>query len=171
MFDPTIYENLKVVLEGGIYDLDLENVITVTKRADLIDLATMSRTYMIEFQLVDTSDHHAEIILSSTIDDFVKESMEGDVDSTGCYIHINFYTPLTNCLKIEHDLQRIWNNQPQIIQTISTIFRDNKQKNHIHLSFQHKINEKYVEDLTTIINLCLQSLRYFSNDSKRQKNT
>lgn len=165
MFDPTIYENLKVVLEGAVYDLDLDNVITVTRRADLVDLATMSRTYIIEFQLVKTSDARAEIILSSTIHDFAKESIDGDVETSGCIIQINFYTSYINCLKIEHDLQEIWQHQPKITQTISTIFGENEKTNQINLSFQRKINEKYVEDLATIINLSVQSLNYFSSHS------
>lgn len=165
MFDPTIYENLKVVLEGAVYDLDLDNVISVTRRADLVDLATMSRTYIIEFQLVKTSDARAEIILSSTIHDFAKESIDGDVETSGCIIQINFYTSYINCLIIEHDLQEIWQHQPKITQTISTIFGENEKTNQINLSFQRKINEKYVEDLATIINLSVQSLNYFSSHS------
>ena len=32
MFDPTIYENLKVVFEGAVYDLDLDGHLTVGDR-------------------------------------------------------------------------------------------------------------------------------------------
>ena len=32
MFDPTIYDNIKVVLEGAVYDLDLEGKIIITTK-------------------------------------------------------------------------------------------------------------------------------------------
>jgi hypothetical protein len=51
MFDPTIYDNLKVVLEGLVYDLDLQGKIEITNRSDLVDLARMSRTFSVRFQL------------------------------------------------------------------------------------------------------------------------
>ncbi|UOK56770.1 hypothetical protein MGI18_18515 [Bacillus sp. OVS6] len=51
MFDPTAFDNLKVVLEGAIYDADLGGFITVIGRKDLVDLAAMSRCYQNTFQL------------------------------------------------------------------------------------------------------------------------
>jgi hypothetical protein len=51
MFDPTVYDNLKVVLEGLVYDLDLEGKIEITDRCDLVDLARMSRTFRIRFRV------------------------------------------------------------------------------------------------------------------------
>ncbi|KPV55085.1 periplasmic component, partial [Paenibacillus sp. A3] len=45
MFDPTIFDNLKVVLEGHLYDLDAEQTIRVIGREDFIDLASMKRIF------------------------------------------------------------------------------------------------------------------------------
>ncbi|MDF0725751.1 hypothetical protein PY093_03360 [Cytobacillus sp. S13-E01] len=39
MFDPTIFDNLKVVIEGEVYDLDLTGDFLVTNRSDSIDIA------------------------------------------------------------------------------------------------------------------------------------
>ncbi|MCV9888442.1 hypothetical protein [Metabacillus halosaccharovorans] len=47
MFDPTVFDNLKVVIEGYIYDMDIDEQISVTDRSDIIDLAKMSRQYSI----------------------------------------------------------------------------------------------------------------------------
>ncbi|UTW70295.1 hypothetical protein KHA80_06930 [Anaerobacillus sp. HL2] len=41
MFDPTIYENLKVVIEGEVYDHDMNGRILIIQ-IDIVDLATMS---------------------------------------------------------------------------------------------------------------------------------
>lgn len=49
MFDPTVFDNLKVVLEGCVYDYDLEDKIVVTGRNDIVDLATLTRTFSIRF--------------------------------------------------------------------------------------------------------------------------
>jgi hypothetical protein len=51
MFDPTIYENLKVVLEGTVYDHDLQGKIIVTDRNDIMDMAKLSRCYRIRFRM------------------------------------------------------------------------------------------------------------------------
>ena len=49
LFDPTAYENLKVVFEGIVYDYDLNEEITIIERNDYINLADMSRTYNLSF--------------------------------------------------------------------------------------------------------------------------
>lgn len=55
MFDPTVFDNLKVIVEGYIYDLDLEKEISVINRSDMIDLARMSRSYLITFSNIEKS--------------------------------------------------------------------------------------------------------------------
>ncbi|MBE1554672.1 hypothetical protein [Sporosarcina limicola] len=50
MYDPTIFENLKVAFENQVYDLDnLDQKITITNRIDRMDFA-------IQFTLVDQPD-------------------------------------------------------------------------------------------------------------------
>ena len=39
MFDPTAYDNLKVILEGAVYDLDLSGELKIIERNDIVDLA------------------------------------------------------------------------------------------------------------------------------------
>ena len=51
MFDPTAFENMKVVLEGAVYDRDFIGDILVINRDDIVNLANMSRTYKIEMEL------------------------------------------------------------------------------------------------------------------------
>jgi hypothetical protein len=53
LFDPTVYDNLKVVLEGAVYDLDLAGSILVTGREDWVNLADLSRTYKLTFVMAD----------------------------------------------------------------------------------------------------------------------
>lgn len=49
MFDPTAYENIKVVLEGLVYDHDLAGDIKVIERNDFINLADLSRQFNMTF--------------------------------------------------------------------------------------------------------------------------
>ncbi|MBR8645431.1 hypothetical protein KEH51_18565 [[Brevibacterium] frigoritolerans] len=51
MFDPTAFENMKVVLEGAVYDRDFIGDILVINRDDIVNLSTMSRSYKIEMEL------------------------------------------------------------------------------------------------------------------------
>ena len=63
MFDPTAFENIKVVIEGEIYDRDLSGEILVTDRNDWINTAKLSRKYEITFSLPGKDD----AFLSSTM--------------------------------------------------------------------------------------------------------
>lgn len=51
MFDPTIFDNLKVVLEGAVYDLDAMDRVDIVERSDLLDVSALSRAYLIGFTL------------------------------------------------------------------------------------------------------------------------
>ena len=54
MFDPTAFENIRVVMEGILYDYDLAGDIIIIDRNDLINTAKLSRIYDISFQLTQT---------------------------------------------------------------------------------------------------------------------
>lgn len=51
MFDPTAFDNLKVVFEGAVYDLDLSGDIQILDRKDLFDFAHYDRCYQIRYSL------------------------------------------------------------------------------------------------------------------------
>lgn len=51
MFDPTAFDNMKVVIEGALYDLDICGEIVITDRNDSFNMAKMSRTFDISFRL------------------------------------------------------------------------------------------------------------------------
>ena len=52
MFDPTVYDNLKVAFENYLYDLDnLDESIHITHRKDQLEMASMSREFILQFSL------------------------------------------------------------------------------------------------------------------------
>ncbi len=82
MFDPTIYDNLKVVLEGSVYDLDLSGAVRISGRQDQIDLSTMSRLYQIEFRRLQGAAL-ARMRLSTTLTDLSSELLQRKGEKTG----------------------------------------------------------------------------------------
>ncbi|MCT8136945.1 hypothetical protein H1D32_03750 [Anaerobacillus sp. CMMVII] len=88
MFDPTIFDNLKVVVEGEIYDLDLGGEISILNREDFVDLATMSRHFSITFQSVTSTAKQctATIKLEADSADLYGEILEkpGNTDVNYC---------------------------------------------------------------------------------------
>ncbi|MCU9613644.1 hypothetical protein OEV98_08730 [Caldibacillus lycopersici] len=61
MFDPTAYENIKVVLEGIVYENDLQGEILVIERNDLVNLADLSRSFNITFTHKDDIQHKVQV--------------------------------------------------------------------------------------------------------------
>lgn len=166
MFDPTIYDNLKVVLEGCVYDLDLEKKLLVRNRKDLIDAATMARTFYIEFSLKETTEKYpyAGICLHFSVQDYTTEIIANDLDSAGCTIRVDFFTSFPKdrkdkCQVIEGHLKKLWNNQGLITQELSYNYtQEQKLLNKISIDFQRKINENQVNDLESIVHHCMESL-------------
>lgn len=164
MFDPTIYENLKVVIEGAVYDLDLEGQIVVTHRSDLIDLAVMSRCYVIRYRLKD-SRSTAEIRLSAGLVDLAGEKMEWKNALPGCKLDVVFSLPLRNpesaCRNIQDILQQLWETNPTIVQTLSYRYGDDGSRclNEIGVHFDRKIGEGQIEDIPDLLEHTLRTLR------------
>ncbi|OLO40456.1 hypothetical protein BTR23_08210 [Alkalihalophilus pseudofirmus] len=170
MFDPTIYENLKVVLEGAIYDLDFANEIIVTDRSDVTDLAKMAREFVMQFQTSTTKSQYpiAEVRLRSTLQDFATEKINGDDKTAGCVLEVNFFTNIQDttkdCFEIEKMLNEIWQNRPTISQEISYTYSTNHiLKNKININFGRKINEDQINDFEQVLHFTLQSLRFLED--------
>ena len=166
MFDPTIFDNLKVVIEGAVYDLDAAGFILVTNRSDRVELATMSRYYAIQFREQDgEGEATAEVQLLAETEDLVAEISETEDLFTGCQLKIRFETVVSNpnqeCPQIKTLLEEIWANNPQIVQQLMFTYEDEPRffKNGITLDFGRKINEQQIEDMITFIDHVLHSLK------------
>ncbi|WP_078553613.1 hypothetical protein [Bacillus alkalicellulosilyticus] len=173
MFDPTIYENLKVVLEGDIYDLDFAEKIEVTNRRDLIDLATMSRQYSIQYQIRECihTYPYAEITLRSELEDFAIEKIEGNEYKAGCYVEVEFVTEIfreQDCDYIQKYLLKLWDHRPLINQKIYYTYGHESQVFcKIQLNFTRKINEEQVDDIQKVVHYSLSSLEFFHNKYRK----
>jgi len=176
MFDPTIYENLKVVLEGAVYDLDLAGVILVTNRVDRVELSTMSRYYSIQFQEKEINDSRAlaELRLVASTEDLAFEIMGKEDQSPGCDFEVLFHVQIDDdreCTELEQSLLSIWQNRPSIQQEVKYEYNSHERKlvlksgfnNEIRLHFGRKIDEGQIEDLKEIIDLTLHSVQMIND--------
>lgn len=168
MFDPSIFDNLKVVIEGSIYDLDFNETIAITQRQDLVDLSSMSRLYAIQFQWKQNKEVIAEVRLSTSLKDLAEEWLgQNQDDAAGCILTIHFYFRVDNeqeCEAIHHHLSNIWNGRPGIEQRLSYIFGEqiaqSGLQNEVTIHFNRKINENQIEDFPQIFRYLLQSVTY-----------
>ncbi|MDQ0228843.1 hypothetical protein [Metabacillus malikii] len=93
MFDPTVFDNLKVIIEGYIYDLEAEGSVVLNGRSDVIDIATMSRHYSITYAKGTNNKQLATLELSMNQRQLAGELLR-QLKSPGCHIKLVFYEQL-----------------------------------------------------------------------------
>lgn len=176
MFDPTIFDNLKVVIEGAVYDLDAAGAIFVTDRADQVDLAKMTRKYQIQFREQGAKTNSlAEIQLRIDSTDLFDEINERADRYIGCQLMIAFETDAINvdddCPKLDALMKEIWANRPKVEQKLSFIFGawPPKCANRITLDFGRKINEEQIEDIESLVDHVLHTLQRINQMKLNQR--
>ncbi|GGF94971.1 hypothetical protein [Paenibacillus aceti] len=157
MFDPTIFENLKVVLEGTVYDLDLRGQLHVVGRQDRVELSTMSRYYALRFCLPEKKQIHAELRLWADTADLAAEIMELSQHKPGCSMQPVFYIPVRHpeeeCPRIVRYAEEIWGARYEPLLEIRTVY-GNKEAPHLlklSLQFHRKFGEEIVDDFDSLL--------------------
>jgi hypothetical protein len=158
VFDPTIYENMKVVIEGAVYDLDLAGEVLVTNRSDRVELSTMSRSYSIQFKLLGLGDVLAELYLAAATEDLAAEILERSTMTPGCTLQIGFQMKVSeieeDCAAIQHLLFDIWGNECTLSQKLSFTFGKSQHSpytNDIYLDFGRKFGESIIDDIPSLL--------------------
>ena len=112
MFDPSVFENLKVIVEGAFYDLDLEGELAVIDRHDYVDLAYMSRIFEISTRLNASNEKTVEctFTLSAGLQSFSSEKLSPKTKrDPGCELKLTFrYINPDHPLRKIHILKQIW---------------------------------------------------------------
>lgn len=120
MFDPTIFDNWKVVLEGALYDLDRDGEVEVVGRADTIDLAAMSRSFRLSVRRPDGSAR-AELRLRAGLDDFAGERLGPEAsggDLPGVRLELALTLPgerLRDVGALHDRLRALWPEETDIV--------------------------------------------------------
>lgn len=161
--DPTAFDNLKTVLEGAVYDADLQGRIAVTDRRDLADLARLSREYAISFQQAGAPEPPVVCTVRLTIDfaELVNERLHHG--QAGCRLAVSFALPvrrLSVCALIEGTLRTIWGKERIIRQTLRFPFPHERgsYENEAVVEFARLIYEKNAADLPEMVPYMISSL-------------
>ncbi|WP_163100927.1 hypothetical protein [Peribacillus alkalitolerans] len=175
MFDPTAFDNMKTVLEGAVYDQDLEGAILVTNRNDLLDLAQLSRCFKIDLQLRPIkqgteSTITASLVLRSSLENFAAELLSSENPSiwknAGANLKIQFAIPmqlpsLDSIQKLTSLLKKQWGENREIIIKEEKTFENAVYRDSLIYStvqFARLVTEDQLEDLFELVNHVIKSL-------------
>ncbi|KZZ84217.1 MULTISPECIES: hypothetical protein [Bacillaceae] len=170
MFDPTVFDNLKVVLEGAVYDLDLEGYIEVNSRNDLVNLADMSRCWNIGFQETGLQEGAAAEIELSIVADQLQAEWKKTTSYAGCRLRIHYTLPAAadeNGMAVLTAIREIW-GADAIVESEVSFDPFASQKMHrqtFTLSFSTMITEEHAGDLERLAESVFQTLKRI-NDEK-----
>lgn len=170
MFDPTIFDNLKVALENHLYDLDnLDRRIRITNRIDRIDLAVLCREFVLQFRLSGDEKVKAEIRLEASLRDLAWEILETEGKEPGCKLTLRFDLQVEDvpgqCRKVEEILQNIWKPKRPPTQTLRFRYggAQTVYDNMAELTFDRRIDEEQMGDLPDLIGHILLTLEELRN--------
>lgn len=165
MYDPTVFDNLKVAFENYVYDLDtIERKIEITNRIDRMDFAVMKRDFAITFALRGEHEVTAEIGLEASIRELAAEILEVPDENPGCQLTLRFHKTITNveeqCRRIHYALNAIWEDEHEILQIISYFYgkATGSYIDTIEVKFNHKLTEEQMREIGSFIDHVLKSL-------------
>lgn len=158
MFDPTAFENMKVVLEGAVYDLDLNGDINIIDRNDFINTAKLSRKYELKFNPENSSRVTAGIVLEAELENLAAELLPVTLSEqkAGCRIRLFFsfehQDNIVDYEKIQKVIKEIWGNDRKIKQTAQFYpLKKEKMKSVAEVDFGRLVREDQIEDLTEMV--------------------
>ncbi|MFD0586609.1 hypothetical protein ACFQZE_01240 [Paenibacillus sp. GCM10027627] len=164
MFHPTVFDNLKVAFENNLYDLDnLDGIIEITGRRDILDMAVMSRELALGFRLAGDSRVKAELVLSATLNELAAEILEQEEGTHGSKLALRFILTVLNedeCAGIERCIEDIWHPEQKPVQTLSRTFGSGEggYSNTIELGFHRRIGEEQIEDIPDLLDHAVRTL-------------
>jgi hypothetical protein len=156
LFDPTIFDNLKVVIEGAVYDKDLEDLWNVIDRRDYVDLATMSREYSICFQLNKNSNSNCKWHLTSTITQLASElTAQKDLSVQGCSTSLEFTVSILEGKRqlesVYDTISHIWGDRELVATVTDSYPKASHSKLIVGVVFNRTIYEEDIDDLITML--------------------
>lgn len=160
MFDPTAYDNLKVILEGAVYDLDLSGELKIIERNDIVDLAKIVRRYEITYILVDQPSIKANISLEANLNQLASELLNIENQSMfGANIAISFsWNTSENTKDFFQSIKSHWG--PGHIyeekQIISSLHGSNEE---MTIRFTRTMTEEMVDDLVEMFHYSIVTIK------------
>lgn len=153
MYDPTVFENLKVAFENRIYDLDnIDREIYIHNRTDQLDMAVMARKFSVRFSKKGHPAVTCEVALHASLEELADEILETGKDP-GCLLTLRVRHQVQNveteCTQVEKILRHIWENDIIHMQTLSfhPYQKDGTYLNTIDIDFKPKLTEEHMGDI------------------------
>jgi hypothetical protein len=177
MFDPTVFDNVKVVLEGEVYDQDLTGAIQVAAREDLVDLASFSRTFRIAFRTKPSAGRYmAWIELSSSLRNIAAEILEQPKAEAGCSLTVSFAAAIADargaeetnpqviCAQADAAVKAVWGGQYQLEQQVTHTYGFGKEtvSHTVRLLFGRTFTEAVIDDLPELVSHTIKTLEQLS---------
>lgn len=166
MFDPTAFDNMKVILEGAVYDMDFAGEILVTDRKDVIDLARHSRMFSISFEARDATGIEAELRLIAGLENLASELLpSAGRGLEGCELLLIFKadhedTPSVYRM-IDAFASSVWGLERKISQSVSwdPLLEKEDVRNELTVDFNRLVTEAQLEELKEIPVYMLETVR------------
>ncbi|GKV69686.1 hypothetical protein NCCP2716_21840 [Sporosarcina sp. NCCP-2716] len=165
MYDPTIFDNLKVALENQLYDYEaIEEMIEIHDREDVMDFAVLARKFVLVFVLKDKPEIEASLILRAGVKDLAGEIMDLPNSQPGCTLALRFTKACANpddeCPAIEHVFGSIWEGEIELSQTVSYTFgeRPHNMQNTIDAVFQKRLTEENMNEMPVFLQHVMDTL-------------
>ncbi|KAA9021679.1 hypothetical protein [Niallia endozanthoxylica] len=164
MFDPTAFENMRVVMEGGFYDRDLNGEIAIIDRNDCINSAKLSRTYDLSFQLaLPNRNVTCRFSLLAGLDNLAAELMPSIQANNlaGCFVTIEFIFEdvykQSLMSEVETILNQIWGENRTIKLTFCSepLCPEQKGEYKAKVLFDRMITEDQIDDLAMMTDYML----------------
>ncbi|MGF9698454.1 MULTISPECIES: hypothetical protein [Paenibacillus] len=153
MFDPTVYDNLKVGFENHLYDLDnLDEIIHISNRKDNLEMASMSREFILEFCLRQHTEVKGEVVLRSSLEAIAAEILETPGGQPGCHLELRFSVmtlePEVLCPAIRSIVQLSWPAQ-RLVQNIHYVYGESSTLYNVstNVYFDRSVNEDQMGDI------------------------
>ncbi|WP_108671196.1 hypothetical protein [Peribacillus acanthi] len=175
MFDPTAFDNMKTVLEGAVYDQDLDGVILVNNRNDTLDLAQLSRCFKIAFNLRPSKETKnpkitASLVLMSSLNNLAAELLANENSSVGknagANLKIHFAIPvilpsMDSIQKLTSVLKDQWGETRDIIIKEEKTFENGIYRDSLIYStvqFARLVTEDQLNELSGLVTHVIKSL-------------
>jgi hypothetical protein len=173
MFDPTAYENMKVVINGYLYDLDLEGKINIIDRNDIVNMAKLSRVFSAQFHLKDSRKKYlATFCLKADLENLAGELLHLKIvpNRIGSFVELEFVVYHPNELlyfnEIQTQLQQLWGEKRTIQQRthLNPFSNSRVIENRITIDFNRLIIEEQIDDLLVIGEHMMKTLTWLENE-------
>jgi hypothetical protein len=178
MYHPSVYDNLKVVFEGVVYDSDFSGEIEIIDREDIVDFAVIEKRNSISFIVLGISDSiKGKMVLRTNLENLATEKLQDNPEGAGCQLSIHIETPVyeieTDCKKLQMILRK-WTTgeiKSKIEQKLTYIYGESRNVfyNTVSIHIEKPVTEDDTERFSEVLGEVIASIKEFNQYFKGYK--